>query len=619
MGFDPDEFLKSPAPQGQKAAVGSFDPDAFLGMKAEQSKDQSYFGPGGKVPEWLANHPTLSTLVRGTTGLLPMGGAIAGGAAGATLGAAESAPTLGTMAIPLAGMNAVAGAGLGNGLGKGAELAANREILGDDKSLDEAGSDVGSAVNSGALAQGAGEALGAGAKMAAGTKVGQKAIGMAGKAAAKVGETFTGIPAKVIGTFAKNEGAIGDMAKSSAGDEAEAADQIRNNTMDSIKRFKGEQNDAISNTLKDADPSLRHDVTPITDTLEAQKARYNPNANPGAINSIDDLIAKVKAHTPGSSSSGATGSIVDNTVSSTDLNRIRTMMQDEAQGAYARPGEIFNRSSPSATAAKAGGATTREMLNIAHPEIAGANANLSSLHDFEDSMNQNLLAADKPHAALMAAGSGGNARASSQLGKLGNLIGEDLVTPAENLNAMRTFNNPGLMPVDSTGKAVGRMGLAGGLGFLAGGPAGAVGAAALTSPAALKVAIQGGKAVGNAAMTTGGRQLIGQAVNNYAGSPADWMKGDQPDQPSPNDGAAISISDSDINKASQFLMQSPQMQAFAKSNPPAFQSMAKSLAERSGGQRSELDRDSSRSSLYKTPSQAPEDQSTSQSKFIQGN
>jgi hypothetical protein len=86
-------------------------------------------------------------------------------------------------------------------------------------------------------------------------------------------------------------------------------------------------------------------------------------------------------------------------------------------------------------------------------------------------------------------------------------------------------------------------------------------------------------------------------------------------------GNAVSAQGAD--QASQFLQQFPKLNgALQKLGPGETDALMNRIGSKAttplyGG--NELDRDSSKSSLYKTPSQAPEDQSTSQSKFIQGN
>jgi hypothetical protein len=112
-------------------------------------------------------------------------------------------------------------------------------------------------------------------------------------------------------------------------------------------------------------------------------------------------------------------------------------------------------------------------------------------------MGKNLLTEGKTASPLIAAGSGANPANEKILKQLGQETGTDVLGEAQKLAAARTFGKPQLMPVDSTGKAVGRMGLASGIGFVTGGVPGAVIAGGLTSPAALKVAIKAGQAAGS--------------------------------------------------------------------------------------------------------------------------
>ena len=136
-------------------------------------------------------------------------------------------------------------------------------------------------------------------------------------------------------------------------------------------------------------------------------------------------------------------------------------------------------------------------------KIAEANNSLAKLHNIDDLMNSNLIAPGKPEAALLSAGSGTNLRNANALKSLGEMTGKDMKGDAEKLAAMKFFTNPSLTPVDTTGKAAGRMGLGGlagaGLGHMTGIPGaeiiGATAGASTASPAAMKSIINAGQKV----------------------------------------------------------------------------------------------------------------------------
>ena len=160
-----------------------------------------------------------------------------------------------------------------------------------------------------------------------------------------------------------------------------------------------------------------------------------------------------------------------------------------ADSSYGKPGQIFSIGSEAANAAKSGAAKARQLIDVAEPGVTEMNAKLSKLHDIENNINKNIIKPGKPEAALMSAGSGGNARNVKSLDQLGEFTGTPMLEEAQILAAMRTFGNAKYLPVDTTGKSLTRMGVGTAGGFLLGGPVGAAVGAASTSPATLKGAI----------------------------------------------------------------------------------------------------------------------------------
>lgn len=549
--------------------------------------------------------------LRGLVNSLPMAGTIAGG----LLGSVE--PGAGTLL----------GAGMGGAAGGWAKNW-GEQLLGDEKTYsDMIKAPIGGAVE-GVASEMGGQSIGAGAKALARTPIGKKTLDAIGSGLAKTGETLSGVPEKVIKTYAKYRDEVKGMANASDNSVPEAADQIREKLMSSIKNFKGTQNDEIAAAIENLGLGKRQDVGPIIEALEKEKLKYNAKANPEAIRAIENLQKKVMAHTPGEVNAPYSGPVdihastapssygplreesskgilanygggasefgrtsesglnaygqkklgsqtgpssygpeveaieqlmgsprytpkknpsfspsgygdeaateavrgsgkyvqkpeVDKTVSAQDLNRIKNYLQGIADPAYMKTGQIFDESSAAQSAAKSGGRTARGLLNDMSPEVAASNAKLSRLHELEDLMNSNLIAEGKPEAALLGAGSGGNERNSKLLKELDELVGGTAASDAEKLAAMRTFGSPKLIAQDATGKAAGRMGLASGLGFLIGNAPGAVAAAALTSPAGVKAAIDGGiltaKMLNSPQVQTAlGRELLDVAKGEFS-------------------------------------------------------------------------------------------------------
>jgi hypothetical protein len=444
-------------------------------------------------PESFGRQMTRATI----DAVLPVAGAIGGG----LLATPE---TLGLGTIP--------GAAMGYAGGKQAARVLNHYVLGDDTGAKDMGDVLkqnAEDLKDGALMETGGQLVGGGAKMLANSSVG-KAIGNGlAKAGSKVGELFTGVPEKVIQTYAKYADEIKSMAKASDNDTFAAADQLRSKWADQVQQTKGQLSGQISKTLAASDKTV--ELKPIVDALEGAKSKINSSLYPEQVAQIDDLSKKISSLAK------------DGQLGISNANEVKKYLQDQASSAY-KPGGIFSLGTESAKAAKSGAAVARQIVNDAEPAIANANNQLANLHDIEDSMNLNMLKEGKPESSIIAAGTGGNPRNAQALTRLSDATGGDMLADSQKLAAMKTFGSPALMAADSTGKAAGRMGLAAGIGFLAGHVPGAVIASAMTSPAALRVAIDGGKITGQMlaqiAKAPGGYELLGQIGKAGAGNGA---------------------------------------------------------------------------------------------------
>lgn len=272
---------------------------------AAASGDQSWFGPGGKVPAWLEKHDTTKGIAKGLLESAPALGAVGGAAVGGGAGLIEGAPTGGLASPYLAAAQGVAGAGLGAGAGKDVENLGKIYLLGEKMAPEEEARRIHEATTGGVLAETGGRTLQTGLQEAAETPLGQKVGQWTGKKASdigsKIGEALTGASKQEIKTYAGNADKINAMARSSDNNVAQATNDVRSENMDKIQNFKKQQYSAIDAAVENADPSKRYDVTPLIEKLEAQKDLYHPNANKGAINSIQDLQDNVLAHTPGES------------------------------------------------------------------------------------------------------------------------------------------------------------------------------------------------------------------------------------------------------------------------------------------------------------------------------
>src|SRR5665213_2012819 len=100
----------------------------------QSSDDQPYFGPGGKVPQWMNENPSVKAGLHSGTDQLPLAGMAVGGAAGAAAGAAG--PQAVTGAPVLLGM---AGGMLGGAMGSQAKDMLNDRLFGEQKSMQARG------------------------------------------------------------------------------------------------------------------------------------------------------------------------------------------------------------------------------------------------------------------------------------------------------------------------------------------------------------------------------------------------------------------------------------------------------------------------------------------------
>jgi hypothetical protein len=318
----------------------------------------------------------------------------------------------------------------------------------------------------------------------------------------KVGHAFTGLPARDIETYAKATPEVNQMIKGADGNISNAADAFREKIQDSIQGTRRFANGEISQALATAPKDKNVDIKPIIDAMYGVRERINPALGQEAMAQIDEQIARLERLKAGSS---------NGMVSIQDAQDAKQFLMGRGKKAYLKDGQMFQTAPEAAQSAKAGGAQAKSIMDTAGPaDIKSANAKLAGLHDIEENINPNLITPEKPDGALFQALSGGHARNAQTLEDLGQQIGMDIPKEGANLSAARSFMDPPVMPVDSTGKSAARMGL----GFVAGKAAGhylgipglEYAGAAMTSPAALKLGINAGRGV------MGAGEKLGQAV-----------------------------------------------------------------------------------------------------------
>lgn len=439
--------------------------------------------------------------LQGALETLPTAGMLAGGA-------------IGTVGEP--GLGTVAGAGVGGALGKAAEGLGKKYLLGEEPGSREeyykglaqeglmgAGSEIGA------------KAIGAGAKYAAETPFGQAAIKKMGDFGSKIGEMLTGVPEQEIRTYANNADKIKQMAKSSDNDIAEAADQMRNKFSQSLDAKRMEINNSIKEALQGRNKTVPSQ--PIIDALNSQKEKINSQLYPEEHAKIDSLIEKIKSLSK------------DGEMSVSNAHDVKRFLQDKASSAYRSPGDPLSLGTEGARAAKSGASVARDLVNKAEPSIAKANDQLANIHDIMDDLNANMITSGKTPASLLAAGSGGNPTNAKNLRRLGEATGIDMEQDAKNLAAMRTFGSPKFMAQSTTGRTLAHMGSGAGLGGLLGyqvggregAEAGALTGAFLTSPAAIRAAIDSGRLTGKMLKNPQVQQLMSRGLLKQAQDYAD--------------------------------------------------------------------------------------------------
>lgn len=301
-----------------------------------------------------------------------------------------------------------------------------------------------------------------------------KALGYAGR---KIGQAVSGVDESIIQNYANRTDEVNELIKKSGGDITEAADLVRTELASGIQGAKQNLNTQISRTLAKASPEKNISIQPLLEKLQAAKAKLNPNFKSGAIAEIDDMIGAISKEAP------------DGMVNVSSLYQIKQFLNEGSASAYNKGGQIFTRASEAARAAKEAAGDTRAMLKPIAGAISEADSQLSKLHAIERRLNKNLLAAGKPDAALLAAGSGANPRNTATLRELERVSGVPVTQRAKDLATAKVFASPNLLPTDYTGKSVARQAGSALLGTAVGGPVGGMVGAALASPMTVKLGV----------------------------------------------------------------------------------------------------------------------------------
>lgn len=395
--------------------------------------------------------------------------------------------------------------------GVGGGVSSLFTLLGGEKSpADVAGTAIDIALDPTNLASPVFRLLKPGAKIIGESLVsGAKAIG---RGAARVGEAITGIPAETIKFYASEKPAYNALIKESAGNPQLAADIIREGYQKDIQAAKSALNEQIASAIDKAPGNKSLPIAPVIQSMDKIKGMVNEKLQPEVLANIKGIENRLKQL------AGKSG-----LVSPKEMQQTTSFLQDLASGSYGNGTDLFQRGTKLEQAARDAAATAREVRNVAIPGAANAYKKLEELHKIDDLINKNLVTPGKPEASLIAAGSSGSSRQRAQLEALGKLSSKDFVKDAEALATMRYFQEPSLVPIDQTGKSATRLMTAAGTGFVLGNLLGlepktaATVAASLTSPLALKTAIDTGRIP-----IEGVRNIIGKQIGTL--TPGDYQR-----------------------------------------------------------------------------------------------
>src|SRR3990167_8843531 len=236
------------------------------------------------------------------------------------------------------------------------------------------------------------ESIGTGAAAGMGTQIGANiiakaapAIGRAiGRGAKKTASALTGISEKEISAYASRADEVKALMKKSGGDISEAADQVRQGVMKEIQVTRQKLNNQIGDALKsDLYYGRAVDGTPVIKSLEdtlAKVSKTSAEFRPGEINELKNVIDTAKKFIG-----------QDGTITVQQLQGVKEELQKIAKSSYMNGAVIFPKGEMAANGAKAAAAEAKRLMDVAVPEVAKANQQLSRLHAIENVIVAGLL------------------------------------------------------------------------------------------------------------------------------------------------------------------------------------------------------------------------------------
>lgn len=450
--------------------MAEFNPDEYL----KEKEKETAFDPDQYLSEKTSKDSTLKDLAKVATEALPVAGSIAGGliAGGPTLGAA-----------------ALGGSALGAMAGKSAQTLIEENFFNEKpKTLEEKFLELPK------------EAVYDVVGNVTGEKVIAPIANLVGKGLLKTSSAMSGVPKEVISHYGDNIKAIDQIQ-----DLPDYADKARKMAQASIERFKGTQNKEISTALNN-NYGVMVDVTPAKNVVENSMKIINTRVNPEKFNALKEQWDFL------------------NTLGKQDGEKLMMPLEDayalkqklQEMAEFIPQGQNFKQKDFVDQTYASMSRQIRKSVNAAAPDIANAELNLAKLRGYDKSLNRNLIKAETPYSAMIATGSGQNPMNASKLERLGNLIGEDLLTPMKNIAAADKLGNADLISSYTTGRAMIPI-TAATLGYGAGGFGGAAKAAiaaSMGSPVGIKYSLKGANLANKIGLTP---QKVGSELIQYLG------------------------------------------------------------------------------------------------------
>jgi len=299
-----------------------------------------------------------------------------------------------------------------------------------------------------------------------------------------VASKLSNVPLESIEQYSKHmpemNATIGELG-SDAGNWAAHADEMKVRWNKAVQGKKRELGNNIRKDLKQYDGfDMRGKVESLYHESEDLLAGVNPNISTETVRYVRGVQKKFE------------GLLEQKWVSPVEYHDLKLELQDLSRTAYLKDGQFMTSPKKGAEIVSRLGRQARKDLEYLAPEQASANKALSRLHEIEKKMNKNLFKENGVDSGILGAGRNLNGRNVKTLSELGEFAGYDFLDDAKKYAATKDFSSPGYLPNWTTGKSLTAM-IPSALAYLYGGQAAGLTVGAMTSPLALKTAMNTGR------------------------------------------------------------------------------------------------------------------------------